>query len=359
MRTALIIIFLFIFLILAGVLIYNFVFQGQEARGSFWKSSDGGETWEVSSSDAQGKDILVFDILDLLLVRTNQEKILYAATQGHGLYKSLDQGSTWSLHSEDKGFLASSSVVNQIDYSRQDPKVLYLTLSERYSRVLKSIDGGENFTEIFTSSDASDRILSLSVDPSDGRVIYLGTQKGSLVRSQDGGKSWQALKWFSGPVTQIAINPYNAHQSYLVANGRLYKSLDYGKTWEEVELRTYKIFPLKILSLAPGPPYHLYIAGQGRVLRSQDQGNTWEELLLPLSSRKVDIRAIALDPQSFKTLYVALDGLIYKSTNFGQSWQIIKLKTKRAIREVIIDPESSQVLYLGLFKPRSQWSIIP
>src|SRR5438046_5566529 len=64
------------------------------------------------------------------------------------------------------------------------------------------------------------------------------------------------------------------------------------------------------------------------------------------------IRALALDPQSAATLYVAAQGDrvssdLYKSTHGGSSWQAIARRLPRHYGALAINPQTTTTVYAG------------
>lgn len=96
-------------------------------------------------------------------------------------------------------------------------------------------------------------IRSVTVDPTDDKVIYSGVEPVALYRSEDGGENWQELTtlqevpetarknwWFPQPphkghIRNIFIHPDHASIIYLcIEHGGIVRSFDRGKSWEDV-----------------------------------------------------------------------------------------------------------------------------
>ena len=112
----------------------------------------------------------------------------------------------------------------------------------------RTIDGGESGSK-FLDGD----IRSVTVDPTDDKVIYSGVEPVAPYRSEDGGDHWQELTtlqnvsetarknwWFPQPpheghIRNIFIHPDTASIIYLcIEHGGIVRSFDRGKSWENV-----------------------------------------------------------------------------------------------------------------------------
>jgi photosystem II stability/assembly factor-like uncharacterized protein len=119
----------------------------------------------------------------------------------------------------------------------------------------------------------------------------LGTTGQALLRSRDGGCSWQAHPSFTGLwPTSLASHPSQESRLW-VSTGKpnalntLYRSDDGGETFSPTPLkRTGTTF--SAVKVAPSSPQRLYVSASTSaglsLFRSDDGGDTWEELPQPL-----------------------------------------------------------------------------
>lgn len=128
-----------------------------------------------------------------------------------------------------------ASSVTAIAVDPQTPLILYAATSD--SRLLKSSDGGAtwNATGLVTSA----WIAAVAIDPQTPTIVYSAytTDHGSGVfKTFDGGMSWTAsengLRYLNA--TGLAIDAQISTTVYLVASGGLYKSTDGSRTWNQV-----------------------------------------------------------------------------------------------------------------------------
>ncbi len=132
-----------------------------------------------------------------------------------------------------------------------------------------STDGGKNWEWADLGREISP-VVSLAFDPTSPTVVYAGTRgpfeppvgnPGELLKSTDGGLTWQSLRQNLGPwsVDQIAVEPGGAHRLFVLAGG-IRRSSDGGQTWELMP------YPwngyVRDLIFVPGEPPILYAATQ-------------------------------------------------------------------------------------------------
>lgn len=136
------------------------------------------------------------------------------------LFKSTDGGKSWSVISPD---------VTRNDKSKQQ------------------ISGGPILHDI-SSAENYDTILSITIAPTNPKVIWVGTDDGLVQVTRDGGKSWTnvtpnipgAPEW--ARVYQIGVSPFDAGTATVSFDAHMlddrhpyvYKTSDYGATWQKI-----------------------------------------------------------------------------------------------------------------------------
>ena len=101
--------------------------------------------------------------------------------------------------------------------------------------VFRSVDGGETWSD-FNAGLINLYISDLAVDPLNPNKMFAGTFGNGVHRSVDGGHNWhQALNGLGHTyVYSLAIDPQNPGTIYAGTNGGVYKSLDGAGTWVRV-----------------------------------------------------------------------------------------------------------------------------
>lgn len=208
-----------------GQNVYACGFFGFPATG-IYRSTDGGASWSLPSSELQECYKLVIDPIS--------SQTLYAGTTSQ-FYKSFDGGLSWvKLPVPDGGSIAAVALA----IAPNDPQTIYLG-GESPNSIFKSTDGGGFWIQVFPSPAP---VHMLAIDRFDPQVLYAGTSGSGVFKSVDGGATWQAAN--SGltklNIYAVAVDPAQPQIVYAGAvassdlSGGLFKSTDSGATWHEI-----------------------------------------------------------------------------------------------------------------------------
>ena len=165
-------------------------------------------------------------------------------------------------------------------------------LSTNGSRLARAECGlGEQWSVEFLLEGTSVRCLA--VDPHNHSVVYAGTQGDGILRSTDGGRTWQAAGLAGHVVKSIAVSPCEPDTLYAGTRPALiFVSRDNGAQWEELSAFR-RIFSRRFWFSPAEPPFIGYVQGialsptdpnvivagieAGAVVRSTNRGKTWQD----------------------------------------------------------------------------------
>jgi photosystem II stability/assembly factor-like uncharacterized protein len=167
------------------------------------------------------------------------------------------------------------------------------------------------------------RVDDFAVVESDPRIIYVAAAAGGVLKSINGGSSWQPVfdDQDVGTIGDIAIAPSdpsivwvgsgepNNRQSSSWGKG-VYKSMDGGQTWTYMGLTNTQSIGRVVVH--PADPNIVYVAALGHlwgpnkergVYKTTDGGATWTQVLF--INEDTGVSDIAMDSQSPNILYAA------------------------------------------------------
>src|SRR5262249_51460449 len=131
-----------------------------------------------------------------------------------------------------------------------------------------------------------------------------------LIKSTDGGLSWNATGLADVDVLTLAIDPLTPTTLYAGTSDGVYKSTDGGTMWNTSGGLVGRI---SSLAIAPISPTEIYAGASDAVHKSTDGGATWSVTALPGVG---DVRSLAIDPLNPTILYAGTSsGGVFKSTD--------------------------------------------
>lgn len=273
--------------------------------------------------------------------------------------------------------LNGGGFITGIIQDRQSPHILYARAD--VAGVFKSIDNGQSWTTKNYGMSACHQhdVRSLALSPHDSQLLFRASGSvrghiffGTIHKSVDGGDSWRAVCsevdfYGNGETRQygevLQVDPHRPN--VVVAGGYsagLWISRDTGESWTLAGLRDERISCVYFHPTALGVIYvgtigkfdrdALFVAQQydyvrpnpPRLYRSIDDGSTWQVL-----AEGIDFAEIAIDPHNPDVLHAAClsDGIL-KSTDGGLTWQnCAGALSKYPIGTLTLDPQNPQRLY--------------
>ncbi|MDD2413212.1 MAG: T9SS type A sorting domain-containing protein [Bacteroidales bacterium] len=284
------------------------------------KTTDDGKTWEQTG--------LSFNVsqnyrITRLLIHPTDQNILYASTNG-GIYKSIDGAVTWSKITE-------SGVFFDLEFKHNSESTVLFALKGSYSnssKILKTSDAGLTWTEVFSFPSSVYRV-ELDVAKSDPSIVYAlaSTQGGGMdgiYKSTNSGDTF--LKIYDGTISGNNLLNWSANSS---DSG--------GQGWYDLTL-----------SVSPTNANILYLGGINS-WKSTNGGTTWSIVNHWYGANgtpAVHADKHYMEFQNGSTFFEANDGGIYKTNNGGSYWidltdgmvisQMYKLGVSQTIKDEVI-----------------------
>ncbi len=333
--------------------------------GGIMKTSDNGGTFEAIFEDQPVAAI------GALAVAPSDPKIVWAGTGeandrnssswGDGVYRSTDEGKTWT----NVGLRQSKTIADVIVHPT-DPNTawvaavgdLWIPSAER--GCYKTTDGGKSWKLVLgAAAPYGDRVGcgDLAIDPANPDVLYAalyarrrfpwqfisgvsatdGKDLGGIFKSTDGGTTWKKLTAGLPSRTQrigLAVHAKNPQIVYAVVQsdeggtssiddnhskaGGVFRSENGGESWTRMSTLNPRPFYFSKIRVDPTNDRLIYVLGFALHV-SEDGGKTWREDRF--KNVHPDNHALEIDPRWPKRLLLGTDGGLYQSADGGAGWE--------------------------------------
>lgn len=354
---------------IAGVNVLQFgSISGVGIGAGLLRSLDRGVTWNNVSISENKRVSFPSQILSVAFHPRNADTI-YLGTQGSGLWKSTTGGASWAPVDDKSNVLSPRADIYRVAVSTSSPDTMYVAVFQNnLGRLLRSDDGGQNFRQVYFVTANKFAVFDVNVSPTDPEHVTIVTGQGGILESQNGGATWHVIKWFTGALTGLFIDPNNPSNIYVVtANGLLYRTVDHGDNWIEVgvdvehqtkaspylpEQNYYHPFfslsrqTVETIFFDPTNFNKIYIGSSQGLLRSLDGGFTWQTLPVLIPPEALPVTAIAINPQAPNIIYAAASNQLHQSSDGGVNWRVETLSVKNRIKMLLIHPLNPDRMFL-------------
>ncbi|MGA3235006.1 MAG: glycosyl hydrolase [Bryobacteraceae bacterium] len=314
--------------------------------GGVWKTADAGLSW-LPISDAFFKTGSVGAIAvaasdpNTIYVGMGEACVRGNASNGDGVYKSIDAGRTWRNVGLEQTYHIGAVVVHP-----RNPDIVYVAAlghlwgpnAER--GVYRSTDGGQTWKQVLTRGPDTGA-ADIAMDPSNPRVLYAGFWEASrkpwrldsggpgsgIWKSTDGGDTWQDLSHAPGLPRGvegrigITVSPANPERVWAIveaADGGVFRSDNGGRTWTrlntENDLRQRAWYYSHIFA-DPKSADTVYVNNVG-MWRSIDGGRTFQQMRPPHG----DNHDLWIAPENPQRMILSNDGGATITADGGETW---------------------------------------
>ena len=271
-----------------------------------WRSDDAGETWRPAGAGIASPQVMAVAVSATERGSGNDGGVgvLYCGTEPTALYRSEDGGATW-----------------------------------QECRALLELPSRSSWS--FPPRPYTSHVRAIALDPNAPGRLYVAIEAGALVRSDDGGATWQDRQ---------PGGPFDSHTLAMPrsAPGRLYsaagdgfmspgngfaRSDDGGATWrrEGAGLREHYLWGLaldpadpeaQIVSAAPSPnAAHNPRAAESAIYR-RTAGTDWQLCADGLPDRRGTVASVLAAHDTEPGIFYAANNVgIYRSPDAGLTWQ--------------------------------------
>ena len=311
-------------------------------------TADGSGNWSVETVlDDQGACCLAAD--------PHNRQVVYAGTNGSGVYRSGDGGQTWATLGP------AGHIVKALAVSPHDPDVIYA--GTKPALLFVSRDGGQSWHELtafrrirgrrlwFSPAEPPDwrpYVQAIAISPTDPHVVLAGIEFGAVVRSSDGGRTWS--NHVRGTLRDCHDMKFHASSGdwvYEAGGGGAAVGRGNGRSWRKANAGLAKRYGVacaadperpEIWYTAVGPsPAKSYGEQAEAYLYRAAGGADWAPIGWqphPLPQMPI---ALVTDPAAPGHLYAGLTfGTVWHSADYGDTWQKLPFNLGRIWRTMLV-----------------------
>lgn len=359
---------------------HDVVYAGA-AEGGVMRSRNGGLSWDLVFDDQPSLAI------GALAIDPVNPDVVYAGTGevnpgggsvaygGTGLYRSTDQGDTWTNIGLENGGAIGRIVIDPADPQRLFVAVMGHLWSPGPDRgVYRTLDGGDTW-QLVLAVDGTTGCVDLIQRPDQPNVVLAamwqrirtperydyGGPGCAVWRTDDGGDSWSVVGGglpVPGPNLGrigLALCRNQPDRMYAVYADRigyfagLYRSNNGGVTWTRTsDGALSNVFAsygwwFGNVRCHPDNPDIVFVLGLD-FYRSLNGGSSWSETS---GGMHVDHHGMNWGPGPDRVIYVGNDAGVYRSNNGGSVWTHLPDQPITQVYRLGLDANNANALYLG------------
>jgi len=234
------------------------------------------------------------------------------------------------------------------------------TVTMASATMIRSDDGGTTWNPKIKIDDkktiAGINVLSMTINPSDSNIIYMGTEANGLFVTKDGGETWSNVA-FADKVYGLAFDSQNPNIIYgsgvVNSRAKIYKRLQEDQEWKEIYTEPSDKTIISSLAIDKINSQIVYAGtSTGVIIKSTDGGQTWASLT------KVEgpVISIAFDAANSEHVFFGVFQIgVFETKDGGTTVNNITrsmdtIGNTSSVYTLIADPYLPGVVYVGTEK---------
>ncbi len=347
---------------------------------SYHRSNDGGKSFESFNAPHGDHHDLWIDPED------NQRMVI--ADDG-GAQVSVDGGENWTTYHNQP-----TAQFYRVTTDNYFPFRIYGAQQDNSTVRISHRSSGNSITERDWEPSAGGESAHLAPDPDDPEIVYGGTYKGYMMRTDHrtgqtrstnvwpfnpAGSGAEVMKYRFNWNYPVMFSPHDSDKLYATSNF-VHVSTNEGQSWEVISPDLTRNDPKTIKSSGgpitqdnTGVEYYATIfaiaespheegviytgSDDGLVYITRDGGENWTNITPPMSPSYNMINCIDIDPHNKGGVYITgtaykfgdYKPYLFKSKDYGQSWTMITngIDNVHYTRAIRADLERPGLLYAG------------
>jgi photosystem II stability/assembly factor-like uncharacterized protein len=300
-----------------------------------------GSDWSVVGRALEGLHVHA-------LIHEPTSDLWFAGVRKGGIYASADDGKTWERRdagmTRDNVYSISQAAVDGHVrlFAGTEPSALFISddLGLTWTEVPSFVDVPSHETWTFPGPPHESHLKHIGFANGDPSKIYGSVEQGALVKSLDGGKTWQDYTNLYVDCHRCIVDPRDSEHIYVTGGQGLWISHNGGKEWDNPFNRGSEEggYPDQLVYKPSDPDYMIISAGrksppawkvetaQSRISRSVDAGKSWEIITNGLTDRMPhSVEAMTLEEAGGECQIIAATtgGDVLYSGDAGASWSTV------------------------------------